>query len=169
MKVKKISNAAKAARFCLNHKRISGILIGAGAFVTDQLFKSSIEMQPEEVFPHDVIGEDVEFEKKYNDGLVMGAMRDNRKIVNMAPAAAAATSILYTATRDSDDTAGIIGGSLVVGGALSNIYDRKRLGHVVDYIHVKKGPLSRIVFNLADLFIALGAVISLFGIKPRGK
>ena len=169
MKIKDIKKAAGAAKFCLGHRRICGALLGAGAFAADQLFKGSVELQPPEAFPHDVVKDRVEFERMYNDGLVMGAMKDRRDIVAAAPVAAAAVSLLYTATRDEKDTAGIIGGSLITGGALSNIYDRRKKGCVVDYIHVKKGPLSRIVFNLADLFIALGAVISISGIKPRGK
>lgn len=169
MKMKDIKKAAGAVRFCLLSRRICGVLLGAGAFAADQLFKGSVELQPPEAFPHDVVKDRIEFERMYTDGLVMGAMRDRGDIVTAAPAAAAAASLLYTATRGKKDTAGIIGGSLIAGGALSNIFDRKKKGHVVDYIHVKKGPLSRIVFNLADLFIALGAVISILGIKPRGK
>lgn len=169
MKIKDIKKVAGTAKFCLNHRRICGAILGAGAFAADQLFKGSVELQPEEAFPHDIISDKVEMERMYNDGLVMGTMRDKKVIVNAAPMAAAATSMLYTATRNEKDTGGIIGGSLIVGGALSNIYDRKKRGHVVDYIHVKKGPLSRIVFNLADLFIALGAIISILSLKPREK
>lgn len=165
----KIKKAVKAAGFCMKHKRLLGAVAGAGAFAADRLFKSSIELQPEENFPHDVIDGKIELERMYNDGLVMGAMKEKQKTVTAASDAAAAVSLIYTASRDKNDTAGIIGGSLIAGGALSNIYDRKKLGHVVDYIHIKKGPLSRIVFNLADLFIALGAVISVFSVSSREK
>lgn len=170
MKGKNVVTAAKAAKFCLKNKRLAGLIAGAGAFAADQLFKSSIEMQPEEAFPHDAAGSAVEFERMYNDGFVMGTMRDRQDLVAKVPVAAASAAILFTASRDKNDTAGIIGGSLLAGGALSNIYDRFKRGHVVDYIHIKKGPLSRIVFNLADFFIALGAFLSLFtNIRSRGK
>ncbi|MGC9003249.1 MAG: signal peptidase II [bacterium] len=54
---------------------------------------------------------------------------------------------------------------LVVGGALGNILDRIRLGFVVDFIHIRFWP----VFNIADVFISLGVVLTLISaIKNKG-
>jgi len=44
---------------------------------------------------------------------------------------------------------------IVLGGALGNLIDRLRLGHVIDYIAVGPWP----TFNLADVAIAVGAVL----------
>lgn len=44
---------------------------------------------------------------------------------------------------------------LLIGGSLSNLVDRIRLGHVTDFIDFKYWP----AFNLADSFIVLGVVI----------
>jgi signal peptidase II len=46
---------------------------------------------------------------------------------------------------------------LLIGGSLSNLVDRIRLGHVTDFIDFKYWP----AFNLADSFICLGVVILL--------
>jgi signal peptidase II len=46
---------------------------------------------------------------------------------------------------------------VILAGAISNIVDRIRLGCVVDFIDLKFWP----VFNLADIFIVLGAVFLL--------
>jgi signal peptidase II len=46
---------------------------------------------------------------------------------------------------------------LILSGAVSNIIDRLIFGCVVDFIDLKFWP----VFNLADIFIALGAVLLL--------
>jgi signal peptidase II len=46
---------------------------------------------------------------------------------------------------------------LIFSGAFSNIIDRVRLGCVVDYIDLKFFP----VFNLADAYITLGAILLL--------
>jgi signal peptidase II len=46
---------------------------------------------------------------------------------------------------------------LLIGGSMSNLVDRIRLGHVTDFIDFKYWP----AFNLADSFIVLGVVILL--------
>ena len=49
---------------------------------------------------------------------------------------------------------------LVLGGALGNILDRVRLGHVVDYADFHIGGWSPfLVFNLADAAISIGVAI----------
>ena len=47
--------------------------------------------------------------------------------------------------------------SMVIGGSLSNLYDRYIRGYVVDYFSLRFGPLKEVVFNLGDIFILLGA------------
>lgn len=42
--------------------------------------------------------------------------------------------------------------SLVLGGAVGNLYDRITLGYVIDFISVGSWP----VFNLADTFLVVG-------------
>lgn len=46
---------------------------------------------------------------------------------------------------------------MVIGGSLSNLYDRYIRGYVVDYFSLRFGPLKEVVFNLGDIFILLGA------------
>ncbi len=54
---------------------------------------------------------------------------------------------------------------LVLGGGLSNLWERLRLGRVYDYIRFPRAPgrLGRYVFNLADLAVFLGAAGLLLG------
>lgn len=51
--------------------------------------------------------------------------------------------------------------SLVLGGAISNLYDRLVRRYVVDYFSLQFGKLKKVVFNLGDIFIFLGAAIFL--------
>lgn len=51
--------------------------------------------------------------------------------------------------------------SLVIGGALGNLYDRLAYGHVVDFIHVHWGPSYFPAFNIADSAISVGAAMLL--------
>ena len=52
--------------------------------------------------------------------------------------------------------------AMVLGGALGNIRDRYRLGHVIDYADLHFGNFRPfLVFNLADAAITIGVVIIL--------
>lgn len=52
--------------------------------------------------------------------------------------------------------------SLILGGAIGNLIDRIRLGHVVDFIDVYYQDFHWPVFNLADCAITIGAFLLLF-------
>jgi signal peptidase II len=56
-------------------------------------------------------------------------------------------------------TQGLIscGLALIVGGALGNMIDRLRLGHVIDFIHAHWGTHYFPAFNVADSAITIGA------------
>ena len=47
--------------------------------------------------------------------------------------------------------------SLILGGALGNLWDRLALGHVVDFISVHYGGWYFPTFNLADSAVTVGA------------
>ena len=49
--------------------------------------------------------------------------------------------------------------ALVIGGALGNLIDRVRFGHVTDFIEVYYGTWSFPAFNIADSAITVGAVL----------
>lgn len=63
-----------------------------------------------------------------------------------------------------------LGLAIIVGGAIGNLIDRVRLGYVVDYIYFHTPVWDFAVFNLADAFITVGAVVILieeFILAPR--
>ena len=53
-----------------------------------------------------------------------------------------------------------VAAAFMLAGAISNTYDRMKREYVVDYIGVKTKckKLNQITFNLADIFIFVGAV-----------
>ncbi|HUQ08827.1 MAG TPA: signal peptidase II [Steroidobacteraceae bacterium] len=54
----------------------------------------------------------------------------------------------------------LIGGlTLILGGALGNVIDRLRLGHVIDFVQVHWGNSYFPAFNVADSAISVGAVL----------
>lgn len=52
-----------------------------------------------------------------------------------------------------------LGFALILGGAMGNVIDRAIYGHVVDYILFHTPHWSFAVFNLADVFISIGAFL----------
>lgn len=62
--------------------------------------------------------------------------------------------------------------SFLAGGGLSNLHDRIRKGHVVDYFSLGFGPkrLQKLVFNMADFFVFAGILLSMVQFfKKEGK
>jgi signal peptidase II len=51
--------------------------------------------------------------------------------------------------------------ALILGGALGNVIDRIRLGHVVDFVDAHWGGAHFPAFNVADAGITVGAVLLL--------
>ena len=51
--------------------------------------------------------------------------------------------------------------ALILGGAVGNLIDRLRFGHVVDFIHVHWGEAYFPAFNMADSAITVGAALLL--------
>lgn len=57
--------------------------------------------------------------------------------------------------------------SLILGGAIGNLYDRAFLGHVIDFIDVYYKHHHWPVFNVADSAICLGAFFLLLDLVKR--
>ena len=55
-----------------------------------------------------------------------------------------------------------MGLALILGGALSNLFDRIRLGRVVDFLDVYYRSYHWPTFNLADSAIVVGAGFLVF-------
>ena len=49
----------------------------------------------------------------------------------------------------------------MLAGAAGNVYDRLVKGRVTDFINIS--PLKKIVFNLADVMIVVGGLLTLIG------
>lgn len=100
----------------------------------------------------------------YNPGIVFGMVlpdADSRLLV-IALAATIASVVLVRMVRSRRVLLNVARGA-VVGGALSNLYDRVRLGAVADYLVVHTGAQVRFVFNLADVAIIGGALLLFAG------
>lgn len=161
MNLKELKTGYKIVKTVLGSPVLSGAALGTAVFAADRLFKDSVERKPEEIFPHpaapDGPGAQVEICRLHNRGIAMGRLGKTPDLAKSMALAGAGTALLSLVTRDRADRTGKVSDLVVLGGAASNLYDRVKYGYVVDYIHMKKGPLSKIVFNLGDAAIAAGA------------
>jgi signal peptidase II len=76
----------------------------------------------------------------------------------IAVAAVVVVFVLYLALKTPpNQVLARTGFALIVGGALGNVIDRTVYGHVIDYILFHTPVWSFAIFNLADVFISVGA------------
>ncbi|MBA2651961.1 MAG: lipoprotein signal peptidase [Tatlockia sp.] len=59
--------------------------------------------------------------------------------------------------------------SLILGGALGNLYDRATMGHVIDFIDLYYQNHHWPVFNVADAAICIGAFLLLLDLGTSRK
>lgn len=145
---------------------ISAILssaVSAAGTALDLVMKHGVEALPDGAFPRDVpgTGGKVQLRKLHNPGFPMGTLAGRPELVRGLPLAVISllTGRFLLLAGEPGKIPEKIGLAAVIGGGLSNLFDRFFRGFVVDYIHVKAGPLDRIIFNLGDAMIASGGAI----------
>jgi signal peptidase II len=109
--------------------------------------------------PRWLVGDDVGFALVRNTGSAFSLFQAFTPL--LAIVALGVAVILVRTVRRTRDTLLVIGLSLVLGGALGNLFDRFFRapgfleGAVVDFVHVGRFP----TFNVADSAITVGAVL----------
>ena len=135
------------------------LLSGVGAFLTDQFFKSQVEKDKIENGKQ-YFGDLITNKKSVNKGLIMNNLEEKpRWVLSWVSAMFGMTAYIYLLTLGKKNRKiKRLGLALMVGAAASNLYDRIKKGGVTDYFVIKGIP--KIIFNLSDIVIILGAVIS---------
>lgn len=77
-------------------------------------------------------------------------------------AGSAALLIVYLLNKYKHEKLFCMSLSLVLGGALGNLYDRITLGHVVDFLDFYVGTYHWPAFNIADSAIFIGAALMIY-------
>lgn len=135
---------------------IIGILAALDLFI-----KQAIEQQNESDFPKELqkSGGKILLYKNHNPGFSFGFLKDHPELVSMIPLAVASFigGMLACLLKSKGKTAEKLAFSIALGGAISNLYDRLVRHYVVDYFSIQYGKLKKVVFNLGDFFIFLGA------------
>ena len=95
-----------------------------------------------------------------NSGIAFGLFSSATAVVILATSVAVAWMLYFFARSGARHPVLPIALGLVIGGSVSNLVDRVRLGHVTDFIDLKYWP----AFNLADTFIVVGVAILLLAL-----
>ena len=77
-------------------------------------------------------------------------------------AAIASVFIIFMIKKNKENIFLALGLSLILGGAVGNLYDRLSLGHVTDFLYFHFNDYYWPAFNLADTAITVGAAIIIY-------
>jgi len=95
-----------------------------------------------------------------NSGIAFGLFASATSIVILLTGLAVAWMLYFFARSGSRHPVLPVALGLVIGGSVSNLTDRVRLGHVTDFLDFKYWP----AFNLADSFIVVGVAALLLAL-----
>ena len=107
-----------------------------------------------------------------NSGIAFGLFAQATGVVIVLTLVAIAWMIVYFSRSGARHPLLPVAVGLLIGGSISNLADRIRLGHVTDFLDLRYWP----AFNLADSFIVVGVAILLGALvsadraprRPRG-
>jgi signal peptidase II len=131
-------------------------LVVVSALAADQLTKQLVSSQL-------ALGDEIELVGPFsihhvqNSGIAFGLFSSATAIVIALTGVAVAWMVAFFARSGARHPVLPVALGLVLGGSLSNLADRVRLGHVTDFLDVRWWP----AFNLADTFIVVGVLVLL--------
>lgn len=134
-------------------------LVCALSILIDQLSKHlAFAMEADEV----VITSFLILQKAHNKGAAFGFLGsiENSHLI-LIPLSAVTIFTLVILIRHNKKLSALVKIPLgmVLGGALSNLYDRIQFGYVKDFIHFHYQRFSWPIFNFADAFICVGVLM----------
>jgi len=130
----------------------------------DQLTKAAIERSLG-LYQSVVVLPVLEITRYHNPGaafsFLAGAAGWQRWLFTALAIIVSVALILWLRRIDRGDATLASSVALILAGALGNVVDRLRLGHVIDFIHVHWGEHYFPAFNVADSAITIGAALLL--------
>ena len=139
----------------------AGIVIVFAA--ADLFLKWVIEKQDPGQFPKPLpkSGGKIWLYRNHNAGFPFGFLDQYGELVRTLPliVTSALGGIFCYLLREKGSTAKKAGLALILGGSISNLYDRYFRRYVVDYFSFRFGWLKKVVFNLGDLCVFAGSGI----------
>lgn len=140
---------------------LSWLLLSAVVIVLDQASKwlALANLQPYE--PIAVIDGFLNWMLAFNTGAAFSFLADSggwqRWFFTALALVVSAVLVVWLGRTARRDWRNAMPLALIIGGAIGNVIDRARLGHVVDFIDVFVGEHHWPAFNIADSAICVGA------------
>jgi signal peptidase II len=146
------------------------VAVAAAAIAADQLTKIIVSSALD-------LGDEVEvagplsIHHVQNSGIAFGLFSTATSVVIALTAVAVTWMLVFFARSGGRHPILPVALGLLLGGSLSNLLDRVRLGHVTDFLDFRFWP----AFNLADMFIVAGVAVLIGALlladrePPRGK
>ena len=173
--------SSRTAAAGLRTARIAFVGIALGVLVADQASKAWIDASfplasvrgtsGALAAPTPIVGDLVRIAKSYNEGGLFGLFGGAAPVFAIASLVVIGGIVVYglrTVGRTSPLLTVTLG--LLLGGALGNLVDRLRYGHVIDFVDMGIGAWRWYTFNVADAAISLAIVgliaTSLIGDRP---
>ena len=136
-------------------------------FTLDFFLKKYIDKKYARKVKNPRLGGMICIEKFYNNGATLNLLAKHPKAMTAIHSVIMAfvAVVYYFAMRMTGKKLTKTGLAMLAGGGLSNLYDRYTKHHVVDYVRFQTGPkwFRRIIFNVSDFFIFIGAVLAVIG------
>lgn len=133
---------------------LSLALVAGAAMLADQITKHLVASQL-------AVGEEVDvagpfsIHHVHNSGIAFGLFAGVTGMVIALTAAAVVWMLVFFARAGARHPVLPVALGLLIGGSVSNLVDRVRLGHVTDFLDLRYWP----AFNLADMCIVVGVVL----------
>ena len=152
----------------MNGARRQALLIAIAVFILDRVTKLLIEAKVSVYDSITVIPGVFNIVYTRNRGAAFGILQNAPESIRLLVLVGIALCVLalivwmlWQATRDSASStlANRLALSLVLGGAIGNLYDRILQGSVTDFLQVFLGSYEWPSFNVADSAISIGAAL----------
>ena len=102
----------------------------------------------------------VKFHLAYNKGISFSLLSNENQLPILGLTGLIVLILLIWLKR-TQNVVSSVGITMIIGGAIGNIFDRINLGGVVDFISISYGKYYFPTFNTADIFITFGVILIL--------
>jgi signal peptidase II len=139
-------------------------LIACAAVLADQLTKQLVASQLALEEHVHILGP-FSIHHVQNSGIAFGLFASATSVVIVLTTLAVAWMLVYFARSGARHPVLPAAFGLLIGGSVSNLVDRVRLGHVTDFLDLRYWP----AFNLADSCIVVGVAVLLLALVAADR